>query len=423
MLGAIDLRTAYIWCEVLPKTSVALEYWIADNTSKPVLLEGKITNNHNFHTVEFYLTALEPGTTYKYQLVINKKQRPSSTTGQFRTQELWNYRMPPPEFRFLAGSCAYLNEKIYDRPGKPYGGDSSIFESMSKENAAFMLWLGDNWYYREVDYFTEWGLWYRASKDRSSPVLQNFLKAMSHYAIWDDHDYGPNNANGSYKLKKESKKVFDTYWCNPARDQEQEGTYTQFSFVDVDFFLMDDRTFRSSDELKDSINGMPNPDKVMWGVAQMKWLKNQLVNSNAPFKIIANGTPILNTYNKYDCMVHYQNEFNELINFIIDEQISGVLFLSGDRHHSEIVGKKLSENYTTYDIVSSSLTAGVYKPSDYEKSNPDLLKDLIVEQNNYTRVSVSGKTKERKLKVEFMDVKGNKIKEWEVSENQLKFGK
>jgi alkaline phosphatase D len=246
---------------------------------------------------------------------------------------------------------------------------------------------------------------------------------MSHYAIWDDHDYGPNNANGSYKLKKESKKVFDTYWCNPTRDPEQEGTYTQFNYVDVDFFLMDDRTFRSSDELKDSINGKPNPDKFMWGNAQMKWLKNQLVNSNAPFKIIANGTPILNTYNKYDCMVHYQNEFNELINFIIDEQISGVLFLTGDRHHSEIVGRKLADSYTTYDIVSSSLTAGVYKPSEYEKTNPDLLKELVAEQNNYTRVSVSGKSKDRRLKIEFMDVNGNKLKEWEINENQLKFGK
>jgi alkaline phosphatase D len=31
---------------------------------------------------------------------------------------------------------------------------------------------------------------------------------MSHYAIWDDHDYGPNNADKSYHLKETSRKVF-----------------------------------------------------------------------------------------------------------------------------------------------------------------------------------------------------------------------
>ncbi|MGB4968857.1 MAG: alkaline phosphatase D family protein, partial [Saprospiraceae bacterium] len=164
-----------------------------------------------------------------------------------------------------------------------------------------------------------------------------------------------------------------------------------------------------------------NPNKVMWGLEQMNWLKNQLLNSRATFKLIANGSPILNQYNKYDCMVHYINEFQELIDFIIEEKISGVLFFTGDRHHSEITSRKLSDSYTTYDITSSSLTSGIYKLNDYEKSNPDLLVDLLIDQNNYTKVSVHGKPKERKLKVEFMDIKGMKLKEWEVHENQLKF--
>jgi alkaline phosphatase D len=423
MLGAIELRTAYIWCEVSPSTQVKLECWKSGDKSVVPLIEDKKTDEYHYRIIEFYISNLEPGTEYEYQLVINKKDRPEFAHGKFTTQELWQYRKAAPDFSFLTGSCAFLNETKYDRAGKPYGGDSSIFESMANEKAAFMLWLGDNWYYREVDYFSEFGLWYRASKDRSNPSLQKLWKSMGHYAIWDDHDYGPNNAGYGYVFKKEAKKVFETYWCNPAKKLDHDGIYTQFSYNDVDFFLMDSRTFRASDDLKDSIQGKPNAEKNMWGREQMQWLKNQLSNSRAPFKIIANGTSILNKYNKWDCLTHYVNEYNDLMNFIIDEQIEGVLFFSGDRHHSEIVGKKLSDTYTTYDIVSSALTSGTHKPSDYEKSNPDMLTDLLVDQNNYTRVTVTGKTKERKLKIEFMDVKGNKLKEWEISENQLKFGK
>lgn len=422
MLGAIEMRTALVWCEVHSGTTVKLEYWKQNERLLSKHIEGNPFEKYNFRTVEFNITSLEPGTTYEYQLIINKKLKPLHAHGKFTTQELWNFRKPAPDFSFLTGSCAFFNERIYDRPGRPYGADSSIFESMSKEKAAFMLWLGDNWYYREVD-CSEWGLWYRASRDRSTPSLQNFLKSMSHYAIWDDHDFGPNNAGSSWLYKKEAKEVFNHYWCNPAKNQEREGINTQFSYNDVDLFLMDARTFRSSDELKDSLENKPNEEKIMWGKDQMTWLKNQLANSRAPFKIIVNGSSILNTYNKYDCLVHFVNEFNELMNFILEQQIQGVLFFSGDRHHSEIVGRKLSDSYTTYDITSSSLTAGVYKLSDYEKSNPDLLLNTVVEQNNYTRVTVSGKPKERMLKIEFMDAKGAKIKEWEINENNLKFTK
>ncbi len=97
-------------------------------------------------------------------------------------------------FSFITGSCAYFNEPVYDRPGKPYGGDSIIFESMAKDTAAFALWLGDNWYTREVDLLSPWGLWYRASRDRAQPVLMKPIEDMPQYAIWDDHDYGPDNS-------------------------------------------------------------------------------------------------------------------------------------------------------------------------------------------------------------------------------------
>ncbi|MBK9720477.1 MAG: alkaline phosphatase family protein [Saprospiraceae bacterium] len=421
MLGAIELRTAYIWCELNAASQIKLEYWKLGDRRKVFHLIPSNFDRFNFKIREFFLTELEPGTSYQYQIVVDGKLRPNHAAGTFTTQKLWKWREDAPDFSFLAGSCAYFNDSIFDRPGRAYGGDSNIFLSMAKENAAMMLWLGDNWYYREVDFDSEWGLWYRASKDRSFPTLQPFLKAMSHYAIWDDHDYGPNNEGVAYIFKNEAKQIFTNYWSNPAKTQLQKGVYTKMSYSDVDFFMMDGRSFRSSDDMNDSLKANPNPNKVMWGLEQMNWLKNQLLNSRATFKLIANGSPILNQYNKYDCMVHYINEFQELIDFIIEEKISGVLFFTGDRHHSEITSRKLSDSYTTYDITSSSLTSGIYKLNDYEKSNPDLLVDLLIDQNNYTKVSVHGKPKERKLKVEFMDIKGMKLKEWEVHENQLKF--
>lgn len=421
MLGPVELRTAHIWCEVEKGTEPELLYWKAGDPSRKIELEPEVIKRFSYRICKFYLTGLEFGTTYEYELIIESKKKSSTIRGQFKTQDLWQYRKPAGDFSFLAGSCSFTNEIAYDRPGKPYGGDSSIYKIMSKEPAAFMLWLGDNWYYREVDYSSEWGLWYRASHDRSQGVLQDFLKSMSHYAIWDDHDYGPNNEGKSYVFKDEARRVFQNYWCNPPTPANTGGIYTKFHYNDVDFFLMDDRSFRSSDAFMDSINGKANPDKRMWGPEQMDWLKNQLANSRASFKMICNGSSILNTHNKYDCLVHYPVEYNELLNFVELEKINGVVFLTGDRHHSEVLKHNIPNGYPLYEFLNSALTSGVYKVSDLEKSNPMMLLPMLVEQNNYTRASISGPSKQRVLKIEFVDKYGKTLASMEINQQDLEF--
>ena len=134
-----------------------------EKKTKTVLYKGELGNE--FNPLYFTIGGLEFNNTYQYKIWVNGKA--TTYGGEFTTKDLWQWRKPIPEFSFLTGSCSYFNEPVFDRPGTPYGKDSSIFETMSKEKASFMLWLGDAWYTREVDYFSEWGLWYRASRDSS----------------------------------------------------------------------------------------------------------------------------------------------------------------------------------------------------------------------------------------------------------------
>jgi len=277
MPGFIELRTAKIWLQFADNIKEATIYYKTSGAQTAKLLSRKINlMGGEFNTAVFTLTALHPETSYKYYITagINKKYLDS---GSFTTQTLWQFRKPAPDFSFIAGSCTYFNEPLYDRPGKPYGGDSSIFVTMAKEKSAFMLWLGDNWYTRYPDYWSSWGLHYRASRERSMPVLQPFLKSMSHYAIWDDHDYGPNDADKSYILKETSRNVFKKFWVNPSYGMNEQGIYSMFNYNDADFFLLDDRWWRSSDKMVDSIGGDINKNKKMFGDDQMEWLKNALL--------------------------------------------------------------------------------------------------------------------------------------------------
>lgn len=419
MQGYIEYRTAKIWVEVAPDvTALSIRYYMGNQQPKTMKYKGSL--NNVFNPVVFDLYELEPGTTYQYEISAQIGKKAETKKGSFRTQDLWMYRTPAPDFSFLTGSCSYFNDTVYAPKGEPYGGDSSIFITMSKMKADFMLWLGDNWYTRDVDYHSKWGLWNRAHLARTQPVLQPLLSAMPQYAIWDDHDYGPNNFGASYILRQESRRVFTNYWANPSYGMDGQGVYTQFAFSDAVFFLLDDRSWRSSDYMMDSIKGKPNSEKRMLGDEQMRWLKSALLQSkDATFKLIANGSQILNTYSRFDCLYHFPIEYQELLSFIADNDIEGVIFLTGDRHRSEIVKHERAGKYTLYDVTTSPLTSKLYNAGGVETNMPT--KVVRVEgKHNFSRITVSGATKERKLSITYYDRDGVALESWSIMEQELK---
>jgi alkaline phosphatase D len=251
------------------------------------------------------------------------------------------------------------------------------------------------------------------------PAIQGFLKSMPQFATWDDHDYGPNDIGKNYILKEQSRNVFKSYFCNPSYGENGQGVYTMTSWGDADIFITDDRWWRSADRTKDSINGKPNPEKTFLGKQQMDWLKNSLLYSTATFKIISVGSQVLNPASPYDKWKDFSTEYQELMDFLQEYKINGVIFLTGDRHHSEIIKVERPGTYPLYDVTVSPLTSGTHKFAGAEKNNPYRVIG-IDEKQNYGRFSFSGKRNERKLTVEFLGIKGEKLGEWTVAENELK---
>ena len=424
MLGHTELRTSTIWFEVSDTVNkYQLSCWDVNNFRRSMqILRAAPVTQHGFSKLVFSIGNLIPGTQYKYQLSLVGVAK-TLASGDFKTQELWQWRKDPPKFSFLTGSCVYINQPEFDRPGKPYGNDSSIFETMAKEKADFMLWLGDNWYTREVDYYSEWGLYNRPSFERKKPLYKNFLQAMPHYAIWDDHDYGWNDGDKSYPFKETSRSVFQHFWANPSYGQNNQAIYSKFTWNDIDIFLLDDRWFRSNDDMPDSINGKVNTNKEMFGKQQLEWLKNALLqsknNRNISFRIIATGSQILNPVSPYDCFKKFSAEYEDFMNFIQENSINGLLFFTGDRHHSEVIKVERKGAYALYDITSSPLTSGSHKFGGPEKNNAFRVAGVDNVQN-YSRVTVEGALNNRALKVEYVDGKGNVLTSWSIGAKELK---
>jgi alkaline phosphatase D len=429
MLGQIEISTAKIWVQVKEGTNVDCWYW----PKGQIAFIKKAYNDKNsfqeFNTITFNATNLTDSTVYEYAIGNTIPKNNTKINGTFTTKQNWAYRKPIPDVSFLTGSCTYINEPPVDRIftdmakldklAKPYGGDTTIIKTMANTPAQFMLWLGDNWYTREVDYTSEWGLNNRPSKERQKSFFQPLLKSMSHYAIWDDHDFGPNDCDASYILANESRNAFKRFWANPSYGNGQKGIYTKLNYADADFFLLDDRTWRSNDNMADSINGEPNMAKRMYGYEQMDWLKNQLLGSQANFKFIVTGSQILNPFSPYDCFRKFPAEYTELMEFLKIEKIKGVLFITGDRHHTEVIKKERAGTYPLYDITVSPLTSGTHKFGGPEKNNAARVFG-IDEKQNFAHVKITGPITNRKLTFNFFGINGEDLGNWSVEAKEIR---
>jgi len=416
LLGHVSLRGANIWIQSPTNAEVSITYWESGKPNTQQSFTAQVDPDYgNTHT--FKLTNLEPATSYEYFFKINHEKPNPQPTYSFTTQTLWQWRTDPPDFSVLAGSCNYENETIYDRPGKPYGSEHEIFNQMATEDADVMLWIGDNWYYREVDFDAEQNLIHRVVRDRQQPHLQAIFSKFVNYATWDDHDFGPNNSGSEFIFKQQTLNIFKKFWANPSYGMpEQDGVFTKVSYNDIDFFLMDNR-FNKSHE--DAIDG---PDKIFYGKAQLDWLKNNLLFSKAPFKFIVGGGQMLNNYHAFEGWDKYRYERDPFIQWLDDNKIPGVIFLSGDKHHTEMLKAERPEAYPLYEMTCSPFTAGTHSSkSNGNLDNPRLVKGSMVNQHNYCKMSFSGPRADRRLNIAVMGKDGQQYWTKQIKSSVLSY--
>lgn len=389
-------------------------------TCKPQMYSGvEMLNTGGFRNITFTLSELSPGVRYAYRVYADKKPL-TDTLLYFSTPALWEWRTQAPDFSFLVGSCVYVNDSLYDRPGKPYGKSQDILYTLAKEQGAFTLWMGDNVYLREGDFTSPASIASRYRHTLHNPALQALLKARANYAIWDDHDFGPNDSDRSFESKAASLQVFKSFWPNPYfGTSENSGIYSSFRYADVEFFLLDNRYHRAPNRMQKE-----DAKKDYWGGAQLQWLKDKLISSKATFKIIVNGNQLLNTYateGSMETLSSYPKDQADLMTFLEAYRVSGVLFLSGDRHFTELLKLDRPGLYPLYDFTCSPLTSGVFEKvgETKEGNNPMRVPGSLVTQANYGRISISGTKGSRELKIEVLDSVGKILFEKAFSQGEL----
>lgn len=256
------------------------------------------------------------------------------------------------KLRFAVGSCAREDAQ-------------PVWKVVAAQRPDLFVFLGDHVYYgRRAAGGNDWdsvpNMIAKQMSQRRRPSLLRVLQSTPSYAIWDDHDYGPNNSTRRFPLRAESRLVHRYLWANPGCGEEGEGVYFSFRRGPVEFFLLDDRSFKEV--------GVPLAQRTIYGAKQLEWLRRGLQRSSAPLKVVGSGTQVLLGYPLAEGWQQAPAEKERFLNWARGADLGPVLFLSGDIHISELYRvphqKKQPKGAAFWELTSSGLATDAFGYQD-----------------------------------------------------------
>jgi alkaline phosphatase D len=260
--------------------------------------------------------------------------------------------------------------------------------------------------------------------------VAGFMKvklSVPHLAVWDDHDFGPNDGGAEFAGKRESQAVFLDFWAVPENDprRSREGLYHAQTFGPpgrrVQVILLDTRYFRSPLKPTDQ-RGAPgkerylpddDPGKTMLGEAQWAWLEQRL-REPADLRLVVSSIQVLAEGHGWERWGNLPRERRRLFELVRETKAEGVVFLSGDRHTGALYREAVGTPYPFPEITSSGLNQ-VRPPTP--EAGPNRLGDTY-DAVNFGTIEVDWVR--RVVKLSLRGLTGDEVRAESVSFDQLK---
>ncbi len=347
------LDKVIIWTRVTPKnelSKIPVKWMISKSRDFKNLIQEDIffTSKDRDYTVKIDVEGLDSGTEYFYKFEAFGIE---SITGITKTLS-----ENPKFLKFAVVSCS-----DYQR------GFFNAYSSLANENEIdFVLHLGDYIYeYKSRDYSN--GIFKRLHlPDRELITLYDYRTRYSQYRldpdlikahqnhpfilIWDDHETSNNTYingaenhqqdEGSFQERISSALQAYFEW-QPIRESVKP--YRKFEIGELaDILVLEERLEGRSKQVDDlSDTTLFDKNRSMLGEVQLNWLLSNLSDNSSKWKII--GNQVIFSYLNYgrpdfninlDSWDGYPFERQKIANYIMNNKIDNVVFLTGDTHQS-----------------------------------------------------------------------------------------
>ena len=262
-----------------------------------------------------------------------------------------------------------------------------IWEGVIAAKPDVFVLLGDNIYGDTRDMKKLKGKWDTFAAVPGFKKLRSDCRLL---AIWDDHDYGENDAGIEYPKKVESQQIFLDFLGEPKDSARRKtpGIYDSVTIGPkgkrVQFILLDTRYFRTAlkrapkREKGKGPYGPNESDKAeILGEAQWKWLEKTL-RKPADLRIIASSIQVVSTTHGWETWGNFPKERERFLELLKKTKANGAVILSGDRHSSEISKLDGVLPYPLFDVTASAMNQ---RQRPGEEENPHRVGDLYFSEN------------------------------------------
>jgi membrane-associated phospholipid phosphatase len=256
------------------------------------------------NVVRLAVDGLTPDTGYRYAIEVDGVVDGSRGVGRFRT-------MPegPSSFTVAFGACART------------GSNGAVFDAIAELQPLLYVATGDLHYgnpdRNDVALFG--GLYRRVL---TAPAQAALYRSVPVAYVWDDHDYGPNDADATASSRPAARAAYRSYVPHyPLPDGEDGAIYQAFSVGRVRFVVTDTRSERTADS--------------MLGAQQLAWLERELVTAGRTHALVVwvNPDPWIATADpEADNWGGYPDERRRIADVIAEAGIRNLVMVSGDAH-------------------------------------------------------------------------------------------
>lgn len=320
VVGAMTSSSCKVQVRTSAAADVAVEY-AGNNIFTNSTITSKVTTaSADDFTVTIALTGLNANDVYWYRVLVDDVAQSTGFVHKFTT-------FPSDSATFKFGVFADV---------APNDGAARVYLRAKDKGALFAMQIGDL-DHRNPTTLAEARTMHREMKDPTKlhgfDFAKNALSKMPVVHMWDDHDYCDNDEDKNCANRSNAWQAFDEHWPTYTRPNAAAGLWHSFVVGDAEFFVLDLRSQRDANtDTDDSDKSMLDGDEI--SDDQKDWLKAGLANSTATWKFIVSsvtGNPTARPAAN-DAWRDFSVEREELQDYIEDNDITGVIMLTGDLH-------------------------------------------------------------------------------------------
>jgi hypothetical protein len=299
--GAVTTTTATVVAEIVRPARLARLTVSTRHPGRPILTPAETVGPDG--VVRFQLTDLAPDLDYRYTIEVDETTDHSRGSGRFRT-------VPhgPASFTVAVSSCADT------------GSSGAVFDAIRAVHPLLYINAGDLHYgnprHNDV---TTFGDLYR--RTLTAPAQAALYRSVPIAYVWDDHDYGPNNADAAAPTRQAARTAYATYVPHYPRPAPGQAVYQAFTIGRVRFILTDNRSERTA--------------ATMLGPRQLAWLQQELTSASGSHALVVwiNPDPwIAEPATHADDWGGYPDERRAIADVIASARIHNLIMVSGDAH-------------------------------------------------------------------------------------------